>query len=367
LVLLTDGKNACRVVTLPVTLPVRGRAFTNVRRTTLADIAKEAGFSINTVSRALNGKSDVREETRQIILEAARRLEYYPDRLARGLRQQATHVLGLVVSDVANPFFGALVKSISAVARSRDYHLLLQDTDESPIREKEAVEVLLAERIDGVLICPVQEDTTAIEKLVRSGIPVVLIGRRFQDLPVDYVVPDDTQGGRLAAEHLLQLGHRRIGMINAPERISSARERYEGFVEAHQAYGLSIEPELVRSDVVDHIAGYRETAALLEQMPEVTAIVAYSDFVAFGVARAIWERGLRIPEDISLIGFDDTPLATCLPVPLSTVRSPIQELGVEAIEVLCSKIAGDLSGDVRKTISMKLISRGSTAAPGGEA
>ena len=334
-----------------------------MKRATLTDIARETGFSINTVSRALNGKPDVHHETREIILTAAARLNYRPDRLARGLRKQSTRVIGVVVSDVANPYFSFLMKSISKSARARDYRVLLQDSDESPMGEQEAIDVLLSERIDGILICPVQAETSAIEMVVESRLPVVLIGRRFSGFDMDYVVPDDLQGGRLAAQHLIDRGHERIGLINGPQRISSARERYEGFVHAHEATGIPVDRNIIRSGVVTHVDGYREAKAVLRAVPAITAIVAYSDFVAFGIARAVWEAGLRIPQDISLIGFDDTPLATCLPVPLSTVRIPIEELGARAVEILCDKIEGTLDHPVREQLPTELVVRQSTAQP----
>lgn len=332
-----------------------------MKRATLTDIARETGFSVNTVSRALNGKPDVHHETREIILRMATKLNYHPDRLARGLRKQSTRVIGVVVSDVANPFFSSLMKSISKSARARDYRVLLQDSDESPRGEREAIEVLLSERIDGILICPVQTETSAIEMLAGSQLPVVLIGRRFTGLDMDYVMPDDLQGGRLAAQHLIDCGHERIGLINAPHQISSARERYEGFVRAHEAAGIPVDRSVVRSGVMNHIDGQREAKALLKKTPVVTAIAAYSDFVAFGIARAVWEAGLRIPEDISLIGFDDTPLATCLPVPLSTVRVPIEKLGARGVEILCDKIEGTLDHPVHEQLPTELVVRQSTA------
>ncbi len=332
-----------------------------MRPTTLANIARETGFSINTVSRALNGKPDVHHETRDIILAAATKLNYHPNRLARGLRKQATRVIGVVVSDVANPFFSLLMKSISSAAHARDYRVLLQDSDEKSAGEREAIDVLLSERIDGILICPVQAETSAIEMLGESQLPVVLIGRSFKGLDMDYVKPNDFHGGELATQHLIDYGHERIGVVNAPLWISSARERYEGYVHTHEAAGIPLDQGIIRSGVVNHIEGYREAKELLKIEPRITAIVAYSDFVAFGVARAIWEAGLRIPEDISLIGFDDIPLATCLPVPLSTVRSPIKELGARGVEILCDKIEGTLDHRVREQLPTKLIVRQSTA------
>ena len=331
-----------------------------MKRPTLQDLAEATGFSINTVSRAVNDKPNVRPSTREAILKMARQMNYRPDRLARGLRRQLTRVIGVVVSDVANPFFSSLMKSISKAARARDYRVILQDSDESPSAEREAIDVLLSERIDGILICPVQAEASTIEMLLESTIPVVLIGRRFEQLDVDYVMPNDLQAGRLATQHLIDYGHRHIGFINAPHRISSARERYEGFLQAHRDAKLQVDPSIVRSGVVDHIAGYSVTKDLLEQAPQMSAIVAYSDFVAFGVARAIWEAGLRIPTDISLVGFDDIPLATCLPVPLSTVRQPIDALGARGVGILCDKIEGTLHHVVREQLPTELVVRQST-------
>ena len=331
-----------------------------MKRVTLADIARATGFSVNTVSRALNDKGDVSPETRETIRSTAQQLGYRPDRLARGLRTQSTRVIGVVVTDVANPFFGALVKSISHAARSRDYRVILQDSDESVEHEQEAIEVLLSERIDGILICPVQIDRAPIDRLARSGLPFVLVGRYFDDLATDYAIPDDRQGGYLAAKHLIDLGHRRIGMINGPEWISSAVERRDGFVAAHREASLSVDERLILHRALTTAEGHRAARELLKDHPDVTAIATYSDYVALGVATAVRETGRSIPDDIALIGFDDIDIAASLAVPLSTIRAPIRELGFQGVDLLCEKIAGGVEPPVRRRLPVELVPRRST-------
>ncbi|MCD5408911.1 LacI family transcriptional regulator [Candidatus Bipolaricaulota bacterium] len=194
---------------------------------TMRDVARAAGVSVNTVSRALAGKPDVSPETRARVLKVAEELGYRPNKLARGLRSNKTRTIGVIVTDIANPYFGALVKGVREAAYRHGYSIILQDTDEDYAREGEAIEVMLAERVDGLLITPVQTGTETIEKLKESGLPFVLLGRHFDDLETDYVVTDDVQGGYLATEHLIKLGHTRIAMINGPLHISSAKERLE--------------------------------------------------------------------------------------------------------------------------------------------
>ena len=305
-----------------------------MRRVTIRDVAREAGVSVNTVSRALSNKPDVSSETRARILEVAERLGYRPNRLARGLRSNKTGTIGVIVTDIANPYFGALVKGVEKAAREQDYSIILQDTDEDYEHEKEAIQVMLAERVDGLLITPVQTGTETIEKLKESGLPFVLLGRHFDDLATDYVVTDDVQGGYLATEHLIKLGHTRIAMINGPLHISSAKERFQGYTKALDRYGMELDKSLVCAGAITMEDGYAAAKALLRRSPRPTAIFCYSDFVAFGVMGAIREAGLRIPEDVAVVGYDDVQMSSCLEVSLTTVKIPKVELGKAALELL---------------------------------
>ena len=309
-----------------------------MKRVTIKDIANVTGFSINTVSRALNSKPEIRTETKEKILETAKKLGYYPNKLARGLRSNKTQTIGVIVTDIANPFFGSLVKGVERTARKHSYSIILQDTDEDYEREKEAIEVMFSERVDGLLITPVQTGTETIEKLKESGLPFVLLGRHFDDLETDYVVTDDIQGGYLATEYLLKCRHEKIAIINGPLHISSAKERFQGYKKALARYEIQFDKSLVSFGAITMGDGYTAVQALLERSPRPTAIFCYSDFVAFGVMKAIRESELRIPKDIAVVGYDDIEFSSCLEVPLTTVRIPKKELGSRAMEALYGRI-----------------------------
>ena len=329
---------------------------------TMRDVAREAGVSVNTVSRALSGKPDVSPETRARVLKIAERLGYRPNRLARGLRSNKTGTIGVIVTDIANPFFGALVKGVERAARQHDYSIILQDTDEDYEREKEAIQVMLAERVDGLLITPVQTKTETIEELKEAGLPFVLLGRYFDGLETDYVVTDDVQGGYLATEHLIKLGHKRIAMINGPLHISSAKERFQGYKKALDHYGIELDESMVSTGAITMDDGYRISKSLLSRTNRPTAIFTYSDFVAFGVMRAVREVGLRIPEDVAVVGYDDVGFSSCLEVPLTTVRIPKEKLGSKAMESLISKMSNEreLAGFQKVKLPVKLVIRETT-------
>lgn len=333
-----------------------------MRRVGIKDVAREAGVSINTVSRALNDKPDIRSETKEKVLEAAVRLGYRPNRLAKGLRSNKSGTIGVIVTDVANPFFGALVKGVERAARDHDYSIILQDTDEDYEQEEEAIQVMLAEQVDGLLITPVQTRKQTIEKLAKVDFPFVLLSRYFDDLETDYVVPDDFQGGFVATEHLLQQGHTKIAIVNGPLHISSAKERFQGSVEAFKHYGITLDQALVRTGALTVEEGYSLTHSLLKRQPRPTAIVAYSDFVAFGIMRAIHEAGLSIPEDVAVVGFDDVEFASCLNVPLTTVKSPTEKLSRQAIEILAARTSGrNPQANQGIKLAVELIARESTS------
>lgn len=314
---------------------------TSGTRVTLKDIAIDTGFSINTVSRALNDKAEVHAATKEKILAAASRLGYRANRLAKGLRSNKTGTIGVVVTDVANPFFSALVKGIAEAARELDYSIILQDSDEDYSGEQEAIHVLLAEQVDGILITPVQSDRETIASLSQASFPFVLVGRYFQDLDTNYVVPDDYRGGLLATEHLLSQGYKRIAMVNGPLHISSARERFQGYADAQARHGIEIDRSLVVTGALTVGEGFDLARSILKHAPPPSAIVSYSDFVAFGVMQAVREAGLSIPEDVAVVGFDDVWMASCLQVPLTTIRSPKEELGRQAMQLLVRRLRND--------------------------
>jgi len=310
------------------------------RRPTMKDIAQATGFSLSTISRALSNKADVDPETHRKIVDAARQIGYRPNKLARSLRLSTTKTIGVIIADISNPYFGALVKGIEKEARRAGQSVILFDTNEDYSREEEAVAVMLEEQVAGVVLTPTQRETGTVERLLEARLPLVLASRRFSSIKTNYVITDDLHGGSLATEHLIALGHKRIGMINGPMSISSAAERYAGYRQAMERHGLPIEEALVSTGSVSIDDGFDAASALLDLGPHPTAIFAFSDFVAFGVMKAIRERGLRVPEDISVVGYDDNQFASCLETPLTTVRVPKEQLGMEAAQVLQRQIEG---------------------------
>ena len=333
-----------------------------MKQVTLRDIARVTGFSINTVSRALNNKEEVHVDTRAKILAAADKLGYRPNRLAKGLRSNKTGTIGVVVTDVANPFFSALVKGIARAARDLDYSIILQDSDEDYAGEEEAIQVLLAEQVDGILITPVQSDQQTIEHLAESQFPFVLVGRYFQGLDTNYVVPDDYQGGFLATEHLIKQGYKRLAMVNGPLHISSARERFQGFSDALSQHNIPLDESLVVNGALTVEEGIELSRSILKDEPLPSAIVCYSDFVAFGVMQAIREIDLVIPDDIAVVGFDDVRMSSCLQVPLTTIRSPKEEMGRQAMQLLVHKLKENhnATGTDKRKLDVELISRESS-------
>jgi LacI family transcriptional regulator len=321
---------------------VKGRA----PRVTIRDVAIEAGFSINTVSRALNDKAEIHPATKEKILAAAAKLGYRANRLAKGLRSNKTGTVGVVVTDVANPFFSALVKAMAQAARESEYSIILQDSNENDAGEEEAIRVLLAEQVDGILITPVQRREETIARLCQTHVPFVLVGRYFAGLDTNYIVPDDYLGGFMATEHLLHQGYRKIAMVNGPLHISSARERLQGFTDALARYGLSPDPSRIVTGALTVGDGFDLARSILRKPPE--AIVSYSDFVAFGVMQAVREIGLSIPEGVAVVGFDDVRMASCLQVPLTTIRSPKEELGRQAVKLLVKQLQGTRGNDEKE-------------------
>jgi len=331
-----------------------------MKHVTLRDIAKETGFSVNTASRVLNNKPDVSAETKRTILEAAKKMGYRPNKLARGLRSNKTQTVGVIVADIANPYFSALVKSLQENMRRYDYSIILEDTNEDYKQEEEAIQVMLSERVDGLIISPVQTGRETIIDLERSYLPFVLLGRHFDDLDTDYVTLDDVQGGMLATEHLIDQGHEHIALIDGPLQISSAQGRLKGYRNALKKHGLSICEPFLRTGAVTMLDGYRVATELLRVDPKPTAIFAFSDFVALGVMRAVREAGLRIPDDVAIVGYDDVGIAACLTVPLTTVSMPREEMGKRAVEILHEKISRKTDLHYHVKLPTRLVVREST-------
>ncbi len=329
----------------------------------IKDVAARAGVSIASVSRVLNGSKPVTDHTRDRVLAAVHDLNYSIDQRARSLRRQRSGTLGLILAEVRNPFFTQVIHSIEDVAYQSNNSLFLCNSDENPERERFYLELMQAQRIDGIILLPVTSSGDALSPLLRHDVPVVCLDRRVDDVDLDSVLVDNVAGAMMAVEHLVVLGHRRIGYIGG-RLVTPGIERLEGFRRGLTAYGLGEHPELIRQGDSMQESGYRETLALLALDVVPSAIFAINNPMSLGVMAAIKERGLRIPQDISVIGFDDAPWSGLLNPPLTTIAQPTDALGTAAARLLLERIEGGDNGAVQHIVMMPhLIKRASTGPP----
>jgi LacI family transcriptional regulator len=303
---------------------------------TMKEVALRAGVSTATVSRSLDAASSVRPATRERVLKAVAELDYQLNHLPRNMRQRSSRTLGLVITDIANPFFTAIVRGCEDIAQSQGYSFLLANTDEDAAKEEQTLRTMASERVGGVILASADEASEPIRRLIASGIPVVALDRRINGVAVDTVTSDNEGGAYDATKHLLDLGHARIGMVGGPQLVSSTRERTAGYTRALRSQGFT--DTLIRAADLRERGGYLATLDLLDSALRPTAIFSANNQMTIGVLAAIRDRGLRIPEDISLIGFDDLPTAAVLTPPLTVVAQPTYQLGARAAELLLTRV-----------------------------
>lgn len=338
---------------------------------TISDVAAAAGVSTATVSRLLSGVSRGRPRTRARVLAAVEALDYRPSGVARSLKLRSTQMLGLVITDITNPFFPELVRAVEDEARALGYALLLGNSAADPARELAYLELLAARRVDGLIIAAADVPERHGAWLARTTLPVVLINGESPDGAHPAAISDNRGGGRLAAEHLLALGHRRLALITVAEPDRAARDRAEGIRDALTAAGLdSADPAALAVAVgARHVSGGEAAmAALLRRDPSPTAVLCHNDVMAIGALRAVRADGRRVPDDISVIGFDDIDLAAYTEPPLTTIAQETGQLGRWGVEQLVALIGAGRAGTTATPsppvrIPTRLVARHSTGAP----
>jgi LacI family transcriptional regulator len=327
---------------------------------TMNDVARQANVSIATVSHVINGTRFVSAERVERVQLAMSELGYTPDATARSLRIGRTDTIGLVVPDNSNPFFAALARWIEEAGFESGYTTVLANSNERPDREHRYVSTLVSKRVDGLILSPSRGDHGTLTRLLQSAnIPVVVVDRDAA-LPNADVVLYDNEGGSIeATRYLLELGHTRIGCVAGPSDASSATDRANGFRKAIAEAGLPEQP-VVEADF--HFTGGREaTGRLLDRGADVTALFAANDLMAAGALRELQGRGLRVPEDVSVIGFDDSPLALTTHPPLTTVRQPPEEMGRAMVELLLGQLERpEAAQPETRVLETSLVERGST-------
>ena len=325
------------------------------RRVTLKDVAREANVSLGSASYAINGNGSVDERTRAHILKVAQTLGYRQNLAAQAMRTGRTRALGLVLPDFSNPFFTALAQFVVRSARAQGYSVFITDTEGSEALEREALNVLAERGVEGVVWFPIRDANTA--GALAEDMPIVVMDRTLPGL--EAVQADYRGGGRQAAEHLLALGHRRIGLVSGPRDVISVRERVRGAREAIEdgggdvvftvgdAFAFDLDP-----DVIAAVTGR-----------QATAVICGADLIALGVMRCAIAAGVRVPQDLSVVGFDDIPWAQLSTPPLTTVEMPIEDMAAEAVETLLRRIDGRGQSRRQVVFATTLIVRASTGAP----
>lgn len=341
-----------------------GKQSTNLhyKPVTLKDIAQKTGYTVNTVSRALKNKADISPATCMLIQKTAKEMGYIGNAVASSLRSGKTKTIAIIVADASNPYFSIIIREFEQAARTRDYATFILNSNEESESEKQAILLALSKNVDGILICPSQKSIENIRILQRANRPFVLLGRHLDDKSMDYVICDDDKGGYIATTHLLALGHRDILFLNAHHSISSARERLQGYRRAFAEMGVEVNPELIRE--VAHLSGGCRSVLqhVIDSRLPFTAIFAFSDLIAWEAVYTLDRNNLRVPEDISVVGFDNIQSRFFFPFPLTTVSSSKGNTSLKAFEILLKKIErqGDVNEYFHEIVDPTLVVRKST-------
>jgi DNA-binding LacI/PurR family transcriptional regulator len=330
------------------------------RKPTILDVARKAGVSKSLVSMVTRGEDGVSDEKRAAILEAIDELSYRPNVMARSLVERRTRILGVMVSDLRNPFFGGVVSGILARASELGYRVLFNTGDREADIEEEAIESLLELRVDGLILASPHVRDEVIARAGRS-VPVVVLNRHTSDDSSDSVTNDNITGARLAVEHCRSFGHERIAFISGGDSIA-AKIRREGYICAMREFELE-EQIVIAEGAHTEEGGYRGAQELLKKVPLPTAIFASNDLCAIGAMNALEEAGVSIPEDVSLVGYDNTTLAALRHIELTSIDQPGNVMGRSAIDRLSERIEGERSAPRHDVVAPTLVIRKTTAPP----
>lgn len=342
------------------------------KQATLSDIAATIGVAPMTVSRVLNESGYVSEEMREKVLKAAKQMNYRRNGLARNLKRQRTETVGLVLGDISNPYSTELANSVRETLSAHGYNLFICISEHSAKEDIIAFRSLVDHNVDGIIVATRsnREGDEYLRDIADSDMPTVVVGRDFHYDDVDYIAADNLTGGFEATQHLIDLGHRRIGFIGASMNNRAGLKRLQGYLKALEEHDIEIDDRLVtgRKDSSSEVPGYSTEKMGYEGMKRLlslpnrpTAVFARNDFTAIGAMTAIKEAGLSIPNDIAIVGFDDIPLAVHTSPPLTTVRQPMRLQGQLAADLLLKRIRGDENAErIERVLDCELIIRKST-------
>ena len=330
------------------------------QKLSIAEVARHASVSIATVSRVLNGQSQVGEEYRERVLRAVSELDYRPNRVARSLRTQRSAMIGVVVADIENAYFSSAIRSIENVAFEKGYRVLVCNTDESVKKQEAYLQALEEERVIGAIISPVDPDGPGVTSLLDQGIPVVALDRAVSDPRADAVLPDNLTGTRIATQTLLDSGHRDIAILVGPLSTQTAAERLAGYELAMR--GARLQPRIIEGGFRSDVA-HEAVTRLLDQSALPSALVVSNNLMMLGALKAAREAGLRVPSDLALVGIGDPEWAALVDPPLTTMAVPVGRMALDAMELLLQRVTRSRDAARRIVHPMELRMRASHKSP----
>ncbi|MFQ5834460.1 MAG: LacI family DNA-binding transcriptional regulator [bacterium] len=306
---------------------------------TIKDVAKLAGVSITTVSYVINKTGFISDETRAKVLRAIDELKYRPSSVARSLRRKRTNTVGLILSHLKNPFVSEMLRGVEVYLSKRQYAIIVADTNYDIKKEERLIDVFCSKRVDGIIINPVEDSPSEhIRFLVEQKIPIVVIDRKIRNLNVDTVLTNNVGASRQVIEHLLHLGHRRIGIITGPLNCTTGRERLEGYQKTLRERSIPENESLIKIGDYKERSGYLLGLELIDLALPPTVIFACNNLMALGAMRALGKRRIRVPEQMGIVAFDDLPWFTYVDPPLTAIATPTFELGETAARLLVSQL-----------------------------
>jgi LacI family transcriptional regulator len=334
-------------------------------RATIIDVAREAGVSTTTVSHVLNETRSVAEPTKQRVLAAIERLNYEVNSLAQSLKSDRSQTIGLLVTDISNPFFTSLVRGVEDVANAAGYSVMLCNTDENAEKEITYLRMLRRKRVDAILMAPTGVRQPLADQLVGLGFPLVCFDRPPPGAPCDSVLVDNVGGAQQAVSHLIGLGHQRVGIITGLSGVGTTDERLAGYMRAMAEHGVSVDQDLVRLGNSRLDGGFREMLALLDLPAPPTAVFTSNNLTTLGALGALQSRQVAVPDNMAIVGFDDFEWAAVLRPRVTAVAQPTYQIGETATRMLIDRVEGRCGPEPRRVVlPTRLIVRESSGAGG---
>ncbi|KLU59765.1 catabolite control protein A [Peptococcaceae bacterium CEB3] len=331
---------------------------------TIKDVAEAANVSLKTVSRVINKNENVRPETRDRVLFAAKALGYQPNAIARSLRMKKTYTIGVLIADITNSFYSAMVRGIEEVAVARDYSVIIADTNELLKKEKRYAKIFAEKQVEGLIVVPAPGSQKYLESLMER-FPIVFLDRCGEGIKTSVVKVENERGAYELTKHLLEHGYREVAYVGDSEGLSTARERFAGFAKALKEEGVNLSPELVKTGNKTAQDAYSATRGLLRCLPRPQAVFAGNNLMVQGALRALNHAGLEVPRDIALVGFDDFEMADTLRPRLTVVSQPAYEMGRQAANILFGQVE-NVSREAKEVVfPVELIIRESCGCLGG--